>query len=174
MSLKKIDTIKKGKWLSVWDFAVYGAIILIIIALFLTVHFTRDNTPAGGVKITHMGRQVFEYDFTAGTYTIYSTQNIKVTKESTEKLYFTFTTDDGKGFNSVVIDKKAKSVKVIDANCSTHRDCVYSPAITDNSTVICCPPHSLQIEPLHRKVNNDDDLIIGGVSPLPCPLTALR
>ncbi|MDE7379599.1 MAG: hypothetical protein K2N14_00980, partial [Clostridia bacterium] len=68
MSLKKIDQIKESKWFRVWDLIVYGIIAVLVVALFLTIFLTRDSSPVSGIKITHGGVTVFEYDYETDKY----------------------------------------------------------------------------------------------------------
>lgn len=161
MSRKKIVQLKESKWLRIWDLLVYGIIAVIIVALFLVVFFTRDSAPTEGIKLSYNGVSVFEYDYVSDKYEIKSAENIRVDSNSEKKLELTFFTDGKSGYNKILIDKVERSVTVTDADCSTRRDCVYSPAIKDNSSVICCTPHSLTIEPLKRAVVDDGDIDIG-------------
>lgn len=160
MSLKKIGQIKEGKWFRVWDLIVYGIIAVTVAALFLSVFLTRDRSPASGIRITYAGTAVFEYDYSSDKYSVIAADCIEINSDSDDKLELIFHPNGG-GYNKVLIDKKNKSARVIDADCSTRKDCVYSPAITDNSLIICCPPHKMTIEPLKLNIKDDDDIIIG-------------
>ena len=159
MSLKKIGQIKEGKWFRGWDLIVYGVIAVTVAALFLSVFLTRDSSPASGIRITYAGATVFEYDYSTDKYGSVNAGCIEINGDSDEKLELTFRPNGG-GYNRVVIDKKNRSVKVVDADCSARKDCVYSPAITDNSLIICCTPHKMIIEPLKRTFKDDEDIII--------------
>ena len=160
MSFKKIEQIKKGKWFRVWDLIVYGIIAVILIALFLAVFLTRDSSPASGIRITYAGETVFEYDYSEDKYNVLAADRIEITSDSGEKLEVTFHPKGG-GYNKVVIDKKKRSASVTGADCSLRKDCAYSPAISDNSAIICCPPHKMTVEPLKRVITDDDNIIIG-------------
>ncbi len=161
MSLKKVRQVKQGKWFRVWDLIIYGAVIALLIALFLAVFLTRDKTPANGVRLYYKGEAVCEYDYKTDKLNIIKADNIQVEENGEELLHFTFYTDGKSGFNKVEINKKEKSVTVIDADCSLRKDCVYSPAITNNSSYISCPPHNFTIEPITRAYTDDGDIIVG-------------
>ncbi|MGN0805163.1 MAG: hypothetical protein ACI4MS_07245 [Candidatus Coproplasma sp.] len=161
MSKKKIDDVKGDKWFRIWDLIVYGVIVLIIASLFLAVFLTADKTPTDGIKINYNGRTVFNYYYAEDKYEIVSQNNIVIEQDTDERLLLTFYTDGKTGYNKIEIDKKVRSVCVADADCSSHKDCVYSPPIKNNSTVISCPPHNMRIEPLVVKVEDDDIIIIG-------------
>ena len=47
-------------------------------------------------------------------------------------------------FNKIKVDKKQRTAKVIDANCSTSKDCTFTPALKGNSAIVCVP-HKLKI-----------------------------
>lgn len=160
MAIKKIEQIKKSKWFRVWDLIVYGVLAVVIAALFLIVFLTKDGSAPNGFKISCDGRVVFTYSFTDDGYEILSVVNIVVEEESAERLLLTFYTDDGKGYNEIEVDKAERTVKVTDANCSTHKDCAYTPAIKDGSSAIVCPPHGMLIQPLGA-ASDDGDIIIG-------------
>ncbi|MDE7087298.1 MAG: NusG domain II-containing protein [Clostridia bacterium] len=161
MSRKKIGQIKEGKWFRIGDLIVYGVIAALLVALFLALFFTRDNSATDGIRLCYRGESVFEYDYHSDKYEIKKPENIVIESDTEEKLQLTFYTYGRSGYNKVVIDKNAKSVRVTEADCSIRRDCVYTPAITDNSSVICCTPHALSVEPLLRKINDDGDIVIG-------------
>lgn len=153
MAIKKIEQIKEGKWFRVWDLVAYGVIVVIIAALFLALFLSRDTSPADGIKISYNGTAVFTYDYASGKPEVLSESNIEIISDTDEKLTLIFYTAERKGHNTVVIDKVKKSVKVTEADCSTHMDCVYMPALTDKSSIISCTPHFMLIEPLVRDGN---------------------
>ncbi len=162
MSLKKIGQVKEGKYFRIWDLVIYGVIALIIAALFLAVFLTKDNSSAEGFAVKYAGKTVFTYYYSSNKYEVNSAYgNITVEEENGEKLLLTFRTDDKNGYNKIEIDKINKSVKVTDANCSMHKDCVYTPALKDNSSIISCPPHNMLIEPLLVKVDDPQELPLG-------------
>lgn len=160
MAIKKIEQIKKGKWFRIWDLVAYGVIVAVTVALFLGIFLSRDKSPASGIKISYNGVPVFTYDYSSDKYEI-SAENVEIVSDDSQKLTFVFYTQGKRGYNRIVIDKEEKSVKVVDADCSTHKDCVYTPALKDNSSIISCPPHSMLIEPLVRTMDDDGNIIIG-------------
>lgn len=161
MAIKKIGQIKQSRWFRVWDLIVYGAVAVIIAALFLAVFLTRDKSAPDGFKISCDGREVFVYSFAEDKYESLSPSKIGVEEENGEKLVFTVYTDDGNGYNKIEVNKVKKTVRVIDANCSAHKDCVYTPAITGGSSAIVCPPHGMIITPLGTAKDDDGNIIIG-------------
>lgn len=149
MSLKKIEQVKNSKWFKPWDALVYGLLAAIIVALILTFVFLGKGGELDGIKISYKGEEIFTYSFSAGEYEILSEDNIEVLEEGENRLELIFYTDGKGGYNVIEIDKKEKSVKVIESNCSLHKDCVYTRALTATRSVpILCTPHALSIAPL--------------------------
>ncbi|MDE7301444.1 MAG: NusG domain II-containing protein [Clostridia bacterium] len=163
MAVKKIEQIKEGKFFRIWDLVAYGVIVAVTVALFLGIFLSRDASPTDGIKISYNGEVVFTYEYASDEYKIFSDSNIDEESivDTDESLTLVFYTQGKRGYNKIVIDKLKKSVKVVDADCSTHKDCVYTPALADNSSIISCPPHSMLIEPLVRTFDDDGNIIIG-------------
>ena len=163
MSYKKIEQVKKTKYFRPWDILVYGIILLIIAALFLVVFLTGDKSSANGFTIRQGERKVFTYYFDTHRYEYSLTDGtIEINSEDQNSLTFTVYTPNKSGFNRVKVDKVNNSVEVVDADCSLLRkDCVHTPALKDNSTVISCLPHEMYIEPLIKRVDNPEEIPIG-------------
>ena len=140
MSKKTVERIKTDKGFKIFDLILYGVIILIVAVSFIAVFATKDKSPLKGVCVFFEEKLVFEYDFENDE--VVEGEDLVVS--NTEKsLQVKIKTDDG--FNLIEIDKKG-SVRIIEADCRG-RDCVYSPAITDNNGIIFCSPHMLKIIP---------------------------
>ena len=163
MSQKKIEQVKKTKYFRLWDILVYGIILLIIASLFLVVFLTGDKTSANGFTIRQANKVVFTYYFDTDSYEYNLTDGvIKIDSQDESSLNFTVYTRDKSGFNKIKVDKVNNSVEVVDADCSLLRkDCVYTPALKDNSSVISCLPHEMYIEPLIKRVDNPEEIPIG-------------
>lgn len=163
MSQKKIEQVRKTKYFRLWDLLVYGIVIAVVVALFLTVFLTTDKSPTSGFVVRQKDKVVFTYYFDSDKYEYSLTDGIIcVDEEDSSVLKFTVRVKDGDGYNKVEVDKLNKSVKVTDANCSLFKkDCVYTPAIKDNSTTISCLPHEMYIEPLIKSVQNPEEIPIG-------------
>ena len=150
MSLKKIEQVKAGKWFKIWDLLVYGLIVGVIVALILVFAFVGKGGKLDGIIISYKGEQVLTYNFTENEYEIIKTDYIEVKENDEERLTLTFYTEGKTGYNDIEISKKEKSVKVTASDCSTHKDCVYTPALSGSRSVpILCTPHALSIAPLN-------------------------
>ena len=163
MSYKKIEQVKKTKYFKLWDILVYGIILLLIAALFLVTFLIGDKTSANGFIIRQADKVVFTYYFDTDKYEYSLTDGIiSIDSENESTLSLTVHTQDKSGYNKIIVDKINNSVKVEDANCSLLRkDCVYTPALTDNSSVISCLPHEMYIQPLIKRVDNPEEIPIG-------------
>ncbi|MDE5942763.1 MAG: NusG domain II-containing protein [Clostridia bacterium] len=154
MSLKKIESVKKDRGFKIWDLIIYGVIIALVVITFTVVFTTRDTSPLSGIRIYSKGVAVFEYSFENGKYNILSDANEIEVSDNGESLTVKITS--GKEYNLVEIVKSG-SVSIKEANCHS-LDCVYMPAIKDNSGFIYCSPHALRIVPFN--FDPDDGNII--------------
>lgn len=153
MSLKKIDEIKNSKWFSIWDLVAFGVIIIIAVALILSFTIGRDKSALGGFSVSYRGESIYEYEFDSGKILKINEKYIKV---DGDRLRF----DDGNGgYNIIYVDTAAKTVDVTDSNCSSHKDCVHTAKLTNNSSApIICTVHGLTVSPL--KFVDDGNIII--------------
>lgn len=154
MSLKKIDEVKADKGFKLLDIIIYGIIIAIVAALFITLFATRDEGALRGIRIYVRSVAVFEYDFSNGSYNVL--EDAFITVEEGTPLTVRVNTADG-GYNLVQMDPVERTVKVVEADCG-RLDCVYTPAISDNNGIIYCSPHFMRILPYDFE--NDDGYII--------------
>ena len=153
MSQKKVDQLKQDRFFKIWDILIYGAIALIVAAVFLAVFLTGDNSALSAVEGQYNNEPVFYYDFSSDELTVYMEDNVEYAySEDGNGLMITFCIDGGSltlpsDYNIIFIDKSALSVAVTESDCFSRLDCVHTPAITDNSGVIVCTPHNFQIVP---------------------------
>lgn len=149
MSLKKIEQIKEAKWFTLWDLIAFGAVIIISVALIIAFTVGRDKTALEGFYLSYGGVRAFTYDFGEGEADVILTDNIEMGEIEDGCFTVRFYTDGKKGFNDVFVDTVKRTVEVTASNCSTHKDCVYTPKLQYNSsTPIICTPHALSICPL--------------------------
>lgn len=149
MSIKKIEQVKAAKWFKIWDLLVYGLLIGVIAALFIVFAFVGKGGRLDGITVSYKGERIFTYSFTQDKFELFKADYIEVKADGGERLELTFYTDGKSGYNDIEINKKDKSVKVVASDCSTHKDCVYTPALSGSRSVpILCTPHALSIAPL--------------------------
>ena len=142
MSLKKIEQVKKDRGFKLFDIIIYGAVLLIVAALFIAVFTTRNTDPLTGVKVTYKAQVVLEYEFGSG---IKSVSDQVELEENDGGL--TLTIRSNGDYNVIYIDKSKKTVKMKDANCRG-KQCLYFAEIKNNSGFIVCEPHGVKVEPL--------------------------
>lgn len=152
MSLGKIDQIKSDKPFKLPDLIIYAIIVLLAAAVLAVIFTVRDNGALDGIQILSRRVEVFEYDFSKDEYSLFDrtfekagVADIEITDGDILTVKITLSGGD---YNTVAIDKKARSAYVTEANCRTH-DCVSTPAIKDSGGIIYCSLHLLQIVPLN-------------------------
>lgn len=141
MSLKKVQELRKSKLFRPADILLFGVLLLMIVILFVALFF-RDRGEISGIEIFYREECIFTYE--GGDYRITAGYEDHVIVEEGESLLITVYTEDGSGYNEIVIEKSGKSY-VREANCSAHKDCVYTPAVEHTGDVIVCVPHHLKI-----------------------------
>ncbi len=148
MSLKKIEQIKGGKPFKIGDIIIYAAVLAIVAALFIALYFTRNRGELTGISVLYDGAEIFTYDFEEDKYEVKDDSHIIIISddEGALSLRFVISSEDTENdYNDIYIDKTAVSVSVTEADCSSHKDCCYMSAITDDSMEIYCTPHKLRI-----------------------------
>lgn len=148
MSLKKVGQVKRDKLFRPADLIIYGLVVAVSAILFAVVFAVRDGKSLNGIRIYVRYEIVFEYDFEEDRYEIFG-GGVEVLEG--EDFFVKITTPEG--FNTVRIDRSARIVTVVDADCRS-RDCVHTPEISDNDGLIFCSPHRVLIEPFNRKSDN--------------------
>lgn len=148
MSRKTVDNVRKDKPFRLLDLAVYGALIVGILALFIAFVF-RPHSGIGKIFIDVGSERIATYDFATDVLTATKGKERRVENmdgdASTVKIFKIYTDEEREGYNVVEFDTEKQSVRVTDANCSRHKDCVYSPAVTTADGIIICVPHGLKI-----------------------------
>lgn len=140
MSLKKIKEVKSDRGFKIWDILIYGGIIALVAALLIALFVTKDSSPLKGFKIYVVNEVVYEYDFEKGE--LRRGGAVETLSQKDEVLTLKVTA--GSGYNIVEVGKNY--VRVTDADCPK-KDCIYTPAISDNGGIIYCLAHGLKILP---------------------------
>lgn len=135
----RLEQAKKSPFFKKGDVIVYIALVALIVAMFLATGLSRNKSALEQIQILRDNQVIFTYDFLHDT--VKASEGVSV--EQTEEGYLV-TITDGDARN-VLIVKKEGYVKMLEANCSMHRDCVYMAPITDQGGFIECMPHRLII-----------------------------
>jgi hypothetical protein len=163
MSVKKVQQVRSDKWFKFLDLFVYAALAVVIVVLFIVFVFTKDTTPLKGINVYLNNEIIFVYSFKDDEYTINSPQNVEIISEDDSQLCIKIVS--GKNYadyNDIVINKEEAWVNITAANCSTRKDCVYTPKITNSASLpITCNPHGLKILPFGYEKTVDGNLFQG-------------
>lgn len=158
MSLKKVESVKSEKGFKLPDLIVYGIILLLVAILLITTFATRNTDPFQGVRVYVDKTAVMSYDFNkdglSGLEVIAKDGSVEVPENVSGNVFTVKVRTGGDGYNLIEINRSSRSVRVVEANCSSH-DCVHTPAIKDNNGIIFCSPHRLRIIPFNFEVEDD-------------------
>lgn len=144
MSVKSLQNVRESKPFRPADLIVYGVLIALIAALLTAFVFTRAAVPLSEIYADVGGERVLAWSVAAEKLTVTAVwqDRAEVTATAgatTVRLYI----DEHGHYN--VIEFTAAGAKITDANCSAHKDCVHTPALTDAADVIICVPHKLKL-----------------------------
>lgn len=136
---------KERKAFLKYDILLYLVLTITVVLLFVFFVILPDGSTNVGFGVYLGETKIFSFYYENETYDIAEGYDIQV--ESRDNI-FTVTVKTEYGFNILQADTEAKTVKVIDADCSIKKDCVYSAPISGNVGAIICVPHNLRIIPL--------------------------
>lgn len=160
MALDTVQKIKKDGFFKPLDIIIYAVLLIVVAVLFVSSGIFAPKDELSGIEIIFQNEKVFVYLFNGDDYQIFDDEKIEILTDTPNELTFKFYPEKLKyEFNRIKIDKVKKSVKVVDATCSTRKDCVYTAEMTNSSQTIICVPHELIISPT-GKTPSDTDIII--------------
>lgn len=147
--------IKNGKAFSYADLIIYAAVFVVLAALFIAIIIIPSNTVSAGFVVSVNDKDAFIYEYQSGKYEIKDFDGkIEIGGIDTQNT-FTFTVFTGEdGYNVLEVSPKDKTVKVVESNCSSKKDCVYTPPLKNGSGAIFCMPHGVKILPLNLNYRN--------------------
>lgn len=150
MSVKDIENIKKHKPIRAADWILYGVLALVVLVLFIVFVFARPNEELTALCIDRDGERIVTFDFASGKAAVaanaVSSVEVKENGENGQVTITVFADEAHERFNVITVqtsDERAASVT--DANCSAHRDCVHTSAVTRAGDIIVCVPHHLKV-----------------------------
>lgn len=136
---------KERKAFIKYDILLYLTLTITVVLLFVFFVIIPDGSANVGFGVYFGEMKIFSFYYENATYDIAEGYDIKVDRNDN---IFTVTVKIDDGFNILQANTATKSVKVIDADCSVKKDCVYSAPISGNGGAIICVPHNLRILPL--------------------------
>lgn len=144
--MSHLEEVKKRGLFASWDLLVYAVLFVLIVLLFLVFVFGGTREQAAGIRVSVEGVEVYTYTYGQGGAVAVGWEKRVDEHEENGLLRVTVYTDEQlHGYNVIEIDEENKSARVIDANCSYHKDCTLMAAVTSESGVIVCVPHGLKI-----------------------------
>lgn len=158
MSIKIFNQVKKDRGFKPSDLIIYVVVLILIGTSFWLSYALFPTNEMHGFEVLYKNVRVFLYDFERDEYKIEDSDCIQVLDSNDEELTVKFSVYDGDGYNLIYVKKTKRSVSVIEADCSTRKDCVFAAAITNCSQTIICTPHDLIILPI-GDVNGEDIIL---------------
>ncbi len=135
--------VKNRKIFQKRDVFVYSALILLIVALFLSLTvFNKKNS--NGFKVSVSGNTVVTHIYGQG-FNVSQDFSSNVTITSIDDGY-SIRIDFEDGFNLILVNESDNSVKMEDSDCPS-KNCVYMQTVTDAGAIYCAP-RELKIVPL--------------------------
>lgn len=145
MSVKSVREVRSGKPFKPFDLIVYGLLAAAVVGLFIAFVFTRVSSPLAEVYVDCDNERVLVWSVAEGTLAVTNgwRDRVDTVEENGTVRVTVWTNAERTEFN--IIELTSDGASVADANCSAHKDCVYSASVTDTSGVIVCVPHRLRI-----------------------------
>lgn len=159
MSLSRVEQVKKRKPFAPWDLLVYGLLAVLILVLFAVFVFGADKSPVSGFRIESEGKVIYSYSFEKGAEIPAEFRESVSEKREDGFLFVTVTEEGGHGYNVLKIDLARKTAKMVDTDCSRHKDCLYMAEIASKSGVIVCVPHGLKVLALDGEEDFDHPVL---------------
>ena len=161
MSLKETDQVRKNKFFTRWDIAVYlvllAAVVISFVVLFLSAS---DRVQIDRLDIRCRGERVAVYDFAGDTLEIAEgREEMFRTEEDGGTLLIYIFPEEG-AFNLLAVDRQARTADMRDADCSAGKDCTYMHVRAAGQTIVCVP-HGLVIEGVRAEEDGSGGIVIG-------------
>ena len=138
MSLKKVSQEKSNTVFKKLDIIVYAIIIAVIIFAFVLTFVLSSKSPLNLIEVYCDDNLVMTYSFSQDSF-VYAQgyeNEFKLNKEG-DCYIVEFIHNDSE--NVFQIDTNRKEIKMIDANCSTSKDCKSMHISSPNDLIVCVP-----------------------------------
>ena len=141
--MKNARRVREGKLFRIADLFVYGAVLLLVAALFFFFTF-RGQEAAAGFRVEAGGECVYTYTFGEGGKTAEGWAEKISERREGELLIVRIELSEG-AWNELAVDDAAGTVRMRDANCSRRKDCTAMQPVGAGGSVIVCIPHVLRV-----------------------------
>ena len=161
MKKRKAIDLNNAPAFSAWDIPVYAITLIVVALLFLFFVILPTPNANEGFSLFVDGKKIANYKY--GEYSVQILDDAfqtNVVYDKTQSTITIYLSSDKVDYNVLKIDERDKTVKVIDANCSVSKDCVYTPSLKSGSAIVCAP-HKLKILPLGESLSYPP--VTGGV-----------
>ncbi len=149
------DKVKNSKPFMKRDIIIYIASFFLIASLFFAFVIFPNKTSSGGFVVSVDGNTFFTFDLNTKTEKIEENYShlIEKTTEEYSVIFKVYTDEEKQGYNTILIDLENLCASVTESNCSIKKDCVHSPAVKDNGSIVCAP-HKLRVAPINSNFDN--------------------
>jgi hypothetical protein len=143
------EKIKRTKPFEKSDIFIYLALVIVIAILFIFFVIIPTVKKPNGFAVYKNGKTVLTFSLDDKKLEILSDFIALTDVDENENgiTIIVYENADKLGYNTIYIDKKNRTAKVIDSNCSNSKECVHSPTIS-NTGAIFCAPRGLKITPI--------------------------
>ena len=143
------EKIKRSKPFEKSDIFIYSALAIAIAILFVLFVIVPAIKPTNGFAVYKDGQTVLTYSLDEKKLEVLPEFiSLVDVKENENGITITiYDNADKLGYNVIFIDKKSNTAKVTKSNCSSSKECVHSPAIS-NTGAIYCAPRGIKISPI--------------------------
>lgn len=145
MKKEKFRELKDSKPFEIGDILVYSALFILLLILFVFFVIAPSTAKTDGFNIFIDGNKVAVYRYGEGLSVVDNSYQSLVIYDHQNKTITIYIDDNKTEYNVITVNVQNKTAKVTDANCSTSKDCVHTPAL---GNAIVCAPHKLKITPL--------------------------
>lgn len=137
---EQLNKVKKSKIFSKFDIIIYIFVALLIVALFLGIYLPIQNSKLLKIQVIFDKKVIYEYDCIENVTKYIDNAFVnEIIDNNIRKVSF----NNGEKHNLFSIENN--TAKMLEANCSLRKDCVYSSQITKGGQQIVCLPHNLTI-----------------------------
>ena len=154
MKKDKIKGLVNNKPFNKFDFIALLCVLIFILSLFISFVFFSSHDSTKGFIIQIENVNVFTYNYSTNEYSVGSEYDSLIEVDLDSQTITIYADLTKQHYNKLKYDAKNKNVKMVDSNCSSSKDCVYMPEISDNLGIIYCAPRKIKILPIGGRLNN--------------------
>lgn len=152
MSLATVKKEQQNKLFKKADLILYITLAVLIVVLFFVFVVDKDKKESKGFEIIQDEVVILSYNFETDIYKITEGyEDILLILHNYDNFSITIFAKEHDHFNQISIDRDKKYVYMLDANCSSSKDCTKMSINGDNDVIVCVP-HKLKIKGLSNNI----------------------